>query len=118
IGKGILLFLILTVPWFIAVSRANPDFLWFFFVHEHFLRYFTPVADRIKPWWYFFALVWIGFLPWIGSGFRALLQPGFQWRGGNGNFDPARLFWVYAVFVVVFFSLSDSKLIPYILPVY
>src|SRR5699024_2963490 len=35
-----------------------------------------------------------------------------------GGFDATRLFWVYGVFVLVFFSLSDSKLIPYILPAY
>ncbi len=31
-------------------------------------------------------------------------------------FDVRQFLWVWAVFVVVFFSLSDSKLIPYVLP--
>ncbi len=118
IGKGLLLFLALTLPWFVAVSRANPDFLWFFFVHEHFLRYITPEAQRVQPWWYFLALIWLGFLPWVGSGFRALALPGFRWKHGESSFDATRLLWVYGVFVVVFFSLSDSKLVPYILPAY
>lgn len=118
LGKGLLLFMALTAPWFVAVSRANPDFLWFFFVHEHFLRYATTEAQRTQPWWYFFALLWLGFLPWLGSGFRALTRPGFRWRRGGGDFDPARLLWVYGVFVLVFFSISNSKLAPYILPVF
>jgi 4-amino-4-deoxy-L-arabinose transferase-like glycosyltransferase len=118
LGKGLLVLLVLTAPWFVAVSRANPDFLWFFFVHEHFLRYVTMEAHRVQPWWYFFVLVWVGLLPWLGSGVRAVLRPGFHWRGGQGGFDPARFLWVYGVFVVVFFSMSDSKLVSYILPVY
>src|SRR5699024_3099160 len=89
-----------------------------FFIHEHFLRYATTEADRVQPWWYFGVLLWVGFLPWIGSGLVALLRPGFRWRGGEGAFDPARMLWVYSVFVLVFFSLSDSKLAPYILPAY
>lgn len=32
------------------------------------------------------------------------------------GFDAARFLWVWVVFVVLFFSASDSKLIPYILP--
>src|SRR5699024_6163755 len=113
-----LLFLALAAPWFVAASYENPDFLWFFFIHEHLLRYATTEAHRVQPWWYFGALLWVGFLPWVGSGLAALLRPGFRLRGGGGAFNPGRIFLVYGVFVLVFFSLSDSKLAPYILPAY
>jgi hypothetical protein len=46
---------------------------------------------------------------------RALTAPPPE-RVQRGEFDPLRLLWVWCVFVLVFFSLSDSKLIPYILP--
>ena len=32
------LFLAIALPWVLLVQRANPDFLWFFFVREHFLQ--------------------------------------------------------------------------------
>ena len=40
------------------------------------------------------------------------------WRRGapRGQFNPTLFLWIWVVFVCVFFSLSDSKLIPYILP--
>ena len=39
-------------------------------------------------------------------------------RGARrGGFDAARLLWIWCVFVLIFFSISDSKLITYILPV-
>src|SRR3954468_14068572 len=34
--RGGLLFMLIAVPWFVLVSRANPEFARFFFVHEHF----------------------------------------------------------------------------------
>ena len=39
--SGSLIYLVLAAPWFIAVSRANPEFFQFFFIYEHFDRYLT-----------------------------------------------------------------------------
>ena len=62
---GLPLFLVVTVPWFVAVSARNPSFLEFFFVHEHFARFLTKVHKREEPWWYFLSLLAIGALPWL-----------------------------------------------------
>src|SRR5436305_9405565 len=35
ITSGVVLFLVIVSPWFIAVTRANDEFLSFFFIHEH-----------------------------------------------------------------------------------
>lgn len=111
------LFLALTAPWFIAVSRANPDFLEFFFVREHLERYLTDVEQRIEPWWYFAAVLIIGVLPWLPQMTSALIR-GWRASAPRGHFDPQRLLWIWCVFVLVFFSLSNSKLAPYILPMF
>lgn len=118
LGKGLLLLTLLCGPWFVLVSRANPDFLWFFFIHEHVLRYLTPAADRYQPWWFFLVLLLPGLLPWLASGLAAVRRRGSGWIAGRGGFDAERLLWTYVAVVVVFFSASDSKLVPYILPVY
>lgn len=118
LGKGIVLLFVLCAPWFILISRQNPHFLWFFFIHEHFLRYATPEADRYQPWWFFLALMWLGFVPWVGAAFRGVIRHRLPWRPGSGGFDAERFFWTYAAFMLVFFSASDSKLVPYILPMY
>ncbi len=114
--SGLLLLLAVTLPWFLAVGRANPDFWHFFFVNQHFERYLTDVADRVEPWWYFGAILAIGCLPWLPAMARSLL---LGWRAGEsaGRFNPQRLLWLWCVFVIVFFSLSQSKLAPYVLPV-
>ena len=40
--RGIVVFLAITLPWFILVQRANPEFFDLFFVQEHFRRYLEP----------------------------------------------------------------------------
>ncbi len=113
---GVLLFFALACPWFLAVIRANPEFLWFFFVHEHFLRYTTMTHGRFEPWWFFLPIMAAGFLPWTGM---ALASLGKALKGeGEGRADGENLLFMVLWFAVilVFFSLSRSKLVPYILP--
>lgn len=113
---GLPLFLLITVPWHWLAARRMPDFLQFFFVHEHVARYLTPIADRQEPWWFFGGVFVAGSIPWTLSALR-VLGSGWRRRGGPpAAFDPALFLWVWVVFVGVFFSLSDSKLMPYILP--
>ena len=117
ITKGLLLFLLLAAPWFIAVSLANPEFAQFFFIHEHFERYTSEVHDRIEPWWYFIPVFMAGVLPWtavtLQSLYRPLVQAGTRTVTG---FDAERFLLVFTVFVLAFFSLGQSKLASYILP--
>jgi 4-amino-4-deoxy-L-arabinose transferase-like glycosyltransferase len=115
-GAGLAVLLIVTAPWFVLVSRANHDFLEFFFIHEHFQRYLTDSAQRVEPWWYFLAILAAGVLPWPAQMASALIN-GWRSTTAPGQFDARRLLWLWCVFVLVFFSLSGSKLPPYVLPV-
>lgn len=112
---GVPVFLLITVPWHWLAARRLPDFLQFFFVHEHLTRYLTPSADREEPWWYFGVVFLLGSIPWTLSAVRVMLR-GWQRGAGSGAFNPTLFLWIWVLFVCVFFSLSDSKLIPYILP--
>jgi 4-amino-4-deoxy-L-arabinose transferase-like glycosyltransferase len=113
--RGLLIFALLALPWCVLMQRHVPQFLDFFFVREHFQRFLTKIEDRYEPWWFFIPVLATGSLPWILPAGRAL---GSAWRRTPGprDFDPRAFLWVWCVVVFVFFSLSDSKLIPYILP--
>ena len=113
---GLPLFTAIAAPWFVLAARANPQFLWFFFVREHFQRFLTPIEHRTEPWWFFVPVLVVGIMPWLPQA-ASSLGSAFEDRVPQGQFDAARLLWVWCVFVMVFFSFSDSKLIPYILPV-
>jgi 4-amino-4-deoxy-L-arabinose transferase-like glycosyltransferase len=118
LGKGLLLYLLIAAPWFVAVSYANPEFPHFFFIHEHFERFTSDVHGRTKSNWYFFAVFAIGAIPWLFSSLNGLIKPPFSWRAEAGKFEASRLLWVYTIFVFFFFSISHSKLPGYILPMF
>ena len=116
---GYVIFAAVTLPWFWAVCAKNPDFFYFFFIHEHFLRYTTTVHDRYEPAWFFIPLVIVGFVPWSGflymafkDAFKAAMEA--LKEKGALNFELFLLCWFF--FILVFFSASDSKLVPYIIP--
>jgi 4-amino-4-deoxy-L-arabinose transferase-like glycosyltransferase len=116
---GTALFLALALPWHLLAARRNPDFLWFYFVHEHFQRYATAEARRPAPAWFFVAVLALGLLPWSGvlpaaaRLFRRRTPETPRLRDDR----PGLIFLAcWAGFVLLFFSASQSKLVPYILP--
>jgi len=112
---GLPLFLAVTVPWHWLAARRLPDFLQFFFVHEHVARYLTPSADRQEPWWFFIAVLAAGSMPWTVSA-AWVLGTGWRRSAAPVSFNPILFLWIWVMFIGVFFSISDSKLMPYILP--
>jgi 4-amino-4-deoxy-L-arabinose transferase-like glycosyltransferase len=112
---GLPLFLILVVPWHWLAAQRLDDFLQFFFVHEHLARYLTPSADRQEPWWFFAYVFLIGTVPWTVPALRVIVA-GWRSRAPPGQFNTSLFLWIWVLFIGVFFSLSDSKLMPYILP--
>ena len=112
---GLPLFLLVTVPWFVAVSARNPSFAQFFFVHEHFARFLTKVHKRTEPWWYFLSLLAIGALPWLLT-VPAALRSSWLERSGEYRFKPLKFILIFSGVTLLFFSISESKLAPYILP--
>jgi 4-amino-4-deoxy-L-arabinose transferase-like glycosyltransferase len=109
------LFLAIAAPWFVAVSLANLEFARFFFIHEHFERFTSQVHQRYGPPWYFLPILAAGMAPWLLPALAG------WWRGLSSRAAPARidaqlLLALWALVVLVFFSLSGSKLPSYILP--
>ncbi|NUT59697.1 glycosyltransferase family 39 protein [Herbaspirillum sp. C9C3] len=123
--KGLILFFAICTPWFLAVSLRNPEFPQFFFIHEHFQRFTTKIHSRTGPWYYFIPILVLGIIPWLGVFFQSLWKGTREQRDtagynslNGGRFQPKRLLLVWAVFIFVFFSISDSKLPSYILPIF
>ena len=114
---GIPVMALIAAPWYIAVSLRNPGYAQYFFIHEHFQRFLTDEARRVEPWWYFIALLAVGALPWLAPLWRAARE---SWSGAGPipHFKPLKFLLLYSGLTVVFFSISDSKLATYILPVF
>ncbi len=120
---GLLLFFVLTVPWFTMVSLQNPEFPRFFFIHEHVERFLSNTHRREGPWWTFTAITVLGFMPWGLAIFPAIVS---GWRNpalrigkpDGSTFLPLRFVLIFGAFVLFFFSISSSKLPGYILPIF
>ena len=116
LGMGLLVLLAVAEPWFVLIAHRNPEFLRFFFIHEHLQRYLSPIHHHEGAWWYFVPQLLIGFLPWLGLAWSMVQVVRTEPR--DAALRPALLLAVWAATIFVFFSFSDSKLPGYILPLY
>jgi 4-amino-4-deoxy-L-arabinose transferase-like glycosyltransferase len=105
---GMLFFLAITVPWHILAAYQDPNFAWFYFINEHFLRFLgerEPKDYYHGPIYYYSYRVFIYLLPW------SLLFPLFFMRKQNTKEGkPLMRFlaiWFWTFFI--FFSLSKAK---------
>ncbi|MGH7634549.1 MAG: hypothetical protein ACRENC_12515, partial [Gemmatimonadaceae bacterium] len=100
------------------VERANPGFSRIFFIREHFARFATPEASRSGPIYYFVAVFIAGFLPWTFVCHRAIAPLRDAWRARARAWSDELFLALWFGMILVFFSVSHSKLIPYILPAF
>lgn len=116
--SGLALFAAISAPWFVAVTLANPEFFGFFFIYEHFGRFLDMHHGRYQPWWSFVPILLAGILPWLTLMPDALVR---AWKPDHPDkraFQPKRFLLIWIVFIYVFFTLSNSKLPFYILPIF
>ena len=127
---GILLYFAMVLPWYIAVQRRNPTFYRSFFLEHNLERFATNRYQHHQPFWFYVAVTLIGLMPWTVVAVRALISAldvcSAEWRvrkdpkrylGHSRAGDAFPEFLVlWALFPIVFFSFSGSKLPGYILP--
>jgi 4-amino-4-deoxy-L-arabinose transferase-like glycosyltransferase len=114
---GLAVFLALAAPWFVAVSMTNPEFPEFFFIHEHLQRFLTDEARREGPAYYFIPILIVGIMPWLLTMVETLWNA-FKKRQVPTRFDAGLLLLIWTLFTLLFFSVSQSKLASYILPIF
>jgi 4-amino-4-deoxy-L-arabinose transferase-like glycosyltransferase len=113
--SGTIVFLLITAPWFILVAQRNPEFLEFFFIHEHLQRFTQDAHSRTGPIYYFVPLLLIGIIPWVLQIPGALVQ---AWQERRREFSSGWLLVCWFVVIFAFFSMSRSKLPGYIIPIF
>ena len=113
--SGAIVFLLITAPWFILVAQRNPEFLEFFFIHEHLQRFTQDAHSRTGPIYYFVPLLLIGIIPWVLQIPGALVQ---AWQERRREFSSGWLLVCWFVVIFAFFSMSRSKLPGYIIPIF
>jgi 4-amino-4-deoxy-L-arabinose transferase-like glycosyltransferase len=115
---GASLFLAIALPWHLLIARRHDGWAHFYFIHEHWERFTTTEHRRYEPWWFFIPIILLGLFPWTGFLWPAVCDAvagGWARRRENAT---SWFLLTWAGFVFLFFSKSQSKLIPYILAVF
>ncbi|MFI5057995.1 MAG: ArnT family glycosyltransferase [Candidatus Acidiferrales bacterium] len=109
-------FCLIALPWYILCARRNPDFFRVFIIEHNFKRYLTPEFQHIQPFWFYLPALLVAFLPWTGALIWTTVA-GSARIAKTKSLSPQTSFLLsWSLFVLLFFTLSQSKLPGYILP--
>ena len=110
---GWCIFLLIALPWPIAMQMQFPDFLDYFVVTQHFRRFAQTGFNNAHPFWFYMPVIAALTLPWfalVPAGFRTAWQE----RRSLSEIDGLMACWLFVI--VGFFSVPQSKLVGYVLP--
>ncbi|MEN6565114.1 MAG: glycosyltransferase family 39 protein [Veillonellales bacterium] len=115
--SGTLLFLAVALPWYAIMYQYHGwDFISTFLGFHNVTRFLQPEHPSGMLWYYYIPVLFLGFFPWSVFMVQALYRA--ITRSCESN-RPALLFLsIWAGVVFLFFSVSQTKLISYILPMY
>ncbi|NER20736.1 MAG: glycosyltransferase family 39 protein [Symploca sp. SIO1C2] len=121
IVRGILIILAITLPWYGLVTVANGKaYIDSFFGYHNFQRFTEVVNDHSAPWYFYFIVVFVGFIPWSVYLPIAIARLRFwqrkRWRTSPraSHLGLFALFWFASIFG--FFTIAVTKLPSYVLP--
>ena len=114
--KGAALFTVLALPWYLIMYYYHGmTFVDTFLGFHNMTRFLQPEHSSGALWYYYIPVLIFGFFPWtpfLVQAFCAALRE----NGQNRNHRIFLVIWAAVVFF--FFTLSQTKLISYILPMY
>lgn len=114
LATGVGIAVLIAAPWYIAMERAHPGYLHYYFIERHLHAYLTPTQPHGgRAWWYYAPIVIGGTLPW--TGYLAGAVRG-AWRDRSRPLPLVLIAW--AAIGLVFLSAAESKLLTYVLPVF
>ena len=121
---GMIIFLSITLPWHIAMLEMHDPLFFNEYIMQHHIERFIGgnVLGREQPFYFYLLTILWGFFPWIISTLVVLIRKIQKRDFKFKNLTIPQQFIVYngiiALFILLFFSSSDTKLITYILPIY
>jgi 4-amino-4-deoxy-L-arabinose transferase-like glycosyltransferase len=110
-------FLVIAAPWYALCAWRNPNFLRVFLIEHNVSRYLTTEFQHVQPFWFFGPIILAATIPWtvllppLAVVAIGRLRANREWKDSPGLFFSA-----WAIFPVLFFSFSKSKLPGYVLP--
>ncbi len=119
---GIVLYLAVMLPWYIAVQLRNPGFFRFFILEHNLARFSQNVYHHRQPFWFYLPVFLLAMMPWTLALIVAVAERArLLWSEGKEAFSSPEDSWqlfllIWMLVPILFFSASQSKLPGYILP--
>lgn len=111
LGCAAVLGALIAAPWYLAMERAHPGYLHYYFIDRHVRGFLTATQLHAgRAWWYYAPILVGGALPWTGYAFRAAAD------ARRRPMLPVLWGWLAAGFV--FLTVAQSKLGIYALPLF
>ena len=121
---GFILFFGITLPWHITMlNMHNPLFFNEYVIKHHVARFLgSEELGRQQPFYFYLLTILWGFFPWIVSTLTVFIRKLIKWDFGFRGKSDTQILMIFAgiiaIFTLLFFSSSKTKLITYILPIY
>ncbi|HTD05389.1 glycosyltransferase family 39 protein [Undibacterium sp.] len=114
--KAIGIFLLISLPWHVIASVAEPIFAWFYFINEHVLRFLgkrEPHDYYAGAWWYYLPRTLIFLFPW------SFFLPVLLFARSDKKTDRRLLLFLTLAWLMpfLFFSISSAKANYYLVAV-
>ena len=114
--SGGVLFALIALPWYVVMhSLHGMVFIDTFLGIHNVTRFLQPEHASGAVWYYYIPVLAAGFFPWSAFLVRAFLS-GLKEKGEYRHTCVFLVIWASVVFL--FFSISQTKLVSYILPMY
>lgn len=117
--SGVALFALIALPWFVLAQQKYPGLFDYMFIGQQFNRYTAATYNNPQPWWFYLLSVGLLLFPWVFFALNQLRRPPSPLTGVTAPLAKEwwSLCWIWAGAIIVFFSIPNSKLIGYVLPV-
>lgn len=117
--SGLVLFAVIALPWFVLAQQTYPDFFNYMFVGQQFNRYTATVYNNPQPWWFYLLALALLLFPWVFLALGQVRRVTATTLASEVVMAAPwwKLCWVWVLAILVFFSVPNSKLVGYILPV-
>ena len=110
--RGLALFALLALPWFVLVHQQFPTMLSYMFGTQQFSRFTGTTFNNARAWWFYLLCLVLLLFPWV-----FFVRPTPSATLDRRQKAWHSLLWIWVIAVVGFFSVPHSKLIGYVLPV-
>lgn len=114
---GVVLYLLIASPWYYLMFQAHgKEFIDTFFGFHNITRFTTPEHPTRVTWWYYLPVVILGLFPWTGLLISAIKASICD--SSTDDMKKLTFMHVWWVFVFIFFTITKTKLVSYIFPMF